>query len=61
MVQRPLEILELPSAKESSHQKIMALLVDYWEGAYYLADIIQMQWAYLNILEHSFKHGNTTE
>lgn len=58
---RPTEILQLPVVHEISHQKILALLVDYWEGAYYLANIERMQWAYLTILEHSFKHGNSTE
>ena len=58
---RPAEILKLAPLKSPSYQKALALLVDYWEGAYYLADIERMQWAYLTILEHSFKHGNSSQ
>ncbi len=61
LTQRPTDILQLASIKDLSQKKIMSLLVDYWEGAYYLTDIERMKWAYLTILEYSFKYGNSTE
>ncbi|WP_295055072.1 protein kinase [Sulfuricurvum sp.] len=53
-------IKALPKLKNSSKQRIIAILVDYWEAAYYLADIPLMQWAYLSIVEVSFRFGNSS-
>jgi PAS domain S-box-containing protein len=54
-------IVDLPLSTNKRHQSIASLLVDYWEAAYYLADIDLMQFAYLNIVDLSFRYGNTTE
>ncbi|HEX5710959.1 MAG TPA: ATP-binding protein, partial [Sulfuricurvum sp.] len=54
-------IMELPLLKNSKQHRIASLLVDYWEAAYYLADIPLMQWAYLNIVDSSFRYGNSSE
>lgn len=43
-----------------SKQRVISILVEYWEAAYYLADIPLMQWAYLNIIKVSFRFGNTS-
>jgi len=57
----PDDILKLPGLKNQQKQKIVSLLVDYWEAAFYLADIEWMQWAYLNIIDLSFRFGNASE
>ncbi len=53
-------ISSLPKLKNLSKQRIISILVDYWEAAYYLADISLMQWAYLTIIEVSFRFGNSS-
>ena len=53
-------IKALPKLKNVSKQRIIAILVEYWEAAYYLADIPLMQWAYLSIIEVSFRFGNSS-
>lgn len=55
------KILELPLSRNKRHHNVVSLLVDYWEAAYYLADIDLMQLAYLNIVSLSLRYGNTTE
>lgn len=50
----------LAKLKNRSKQRIIAILVEYWEAAYYLADIPLMQWAYLSIIEVSFRFGNSS-
>ncbi|HEX5669939.1 MAG TPA: protein kinase, partial [Sulfuricurvum sp.] len=57
----PDDILKLPKLKNQQKQKIVSLLVDYWEATFYLADIEWMQWAYLNIIDLSFRFGNSSE
>ncbi|MGA9045231.1 protein kinase domain-containing protein [Sulfuricurvum sp.] len=57
----PDEIVKLPILQNQQKQKILSLLVDYWEAAFYLADIEWMQWAYLNIIDLSFRFGNSSE
>ncbi|MFA6189653.1 MAG: protein kinase [Sulfuricurvum sp.] len=57
----PDEILKLPRLVNKKKEKILSLLVDYWEAAYYLADIKLMQWTYLNIIDLSFRFGNSSE
>ncbi|MBV5322194.1 MAG: protein kinase [Sulfuricurvum sp.] len=52
-------IIRLPKIKSHAKDRIIAILVNYWEAAYYLADIPLMEWAYLSIIEVSFRHGNT--
>ncbi|DAB38776.1 MAG: hypothetical protein A2023_02275 [Sulfuricurvum sp. GWF2_44_89] len=53
-------ISRLPKLKNISKQRMISILVEYWEAAYYLADIPLMQWAYLSIVEVSFRYGNTS-
>jgi len=55
------EIITLPLLKGTQKKCISCLLVDYWESAYYLARTDLMQWACLNIINTSFKHGNSSE
>lgn len=57
----PEQILKLPRLTNRQKQKIVSLLIDYWEVAYYLADIERMRWAYLNIIDLSFRFGNSSE
>jgi PAS domain S-box-containing protein len=57
----PEEIVKLPRLQNQHKQKTLSLLVDYWEAAFYLADIEWMQWAYLNIIDLSFRFGNSSE
>lgn len=54
-------ILNIPVMKASKRKHTLSLLVDYWEVAYYLSDISLMQWAYLTIIDTSFKYGNASE
>lgn len=53
-------IKALPTLKNISKQRIISILVEYWEAAYYLADISLMQWAYLSIVDVSFRFGNSS-
>ncbi|HLD23692.1 MAG TPA: protein kinase, partial [Sulfuricurvum sp.] len=53
-------ISRLPKLRNLSKQRVISILVEYWEAAYYLADIPLMQWAYLSIIEVSFRFGNTS-
>ncbi|MDP2077089.1 MAG: AAA family ATPase [Sulfuricurvum sp.] len=55
------KVLSLPLINNSKNNIIASLLIDYWEAAYYLADVSLMQWAYLTIVAQSFVNGNTTE
>ncbi|MDD5203045.1 MAG: protein kinase, partial [Sulfurimonas sp.] len=53
---------KIPTLQKIKNKKIdtlLTLLVDYWEVAYYLADINRMQWAYFTIVAKSFEYGNT--
>jgi PAS domain S-box-containing protein len=61
LFKHPPDILKLKKAKNFKAETIISLLEHYWEVAYYLADLDMMQWAYLNIIETSFKYGNTKE
>ncbi len=51
-------LLSLPTLSHRSKKQTIALLVEYWEAAYYLADIPLMQWSYLCIVESSLRFGN---
>lgn len=53
-------IKALPKLKNISKQRSISILVEYWEAAYYLADIPLMQWAYLSIIDVSFRFGNSS-
>ncbi|MHB8099829.1 MAG: protein kinase domain-containing protein [Sulfuricurvum sp.] len=55
------KVLSLPVTHNPKYKHIAELLIDYWESAYYLADISLMQWSYLSLVAQSFAHGNTTE
>lgn len=52
-------IMGLKTLTNASQQRIVSILVDFWEAAYYLADISLMQWAYLNIIDISYRYGNS--
>lgn len=54
-------VLALPVTHKLKYQQVASILIDYWEAAYYLADVKRMQWSYLTIIAQSFAHGNTTE
>lgn len=54
-------ILNLPMGSNARYKEIASLLVDYWEAAYYLADVPRMQWSALSIVYLSSVYGNTTE
>ena len=56
----PEGIMKLRESTNLSKERIVSMLVDYWEGAYYCADIPLMEWAYMSIVEHSFRYGNTS-
>ena len=58
---KPAQIFNLPLLQNKNKSHIRSLLVDYWEGAFYLADISLMQWAYLTIMDDSLRHGNSSE
>lgn len=53
-------IVNLPVLNTPKRQRIVSLLVDYWEASYYLSDIALMKWAYLTIIDISFKYGNSS-
>ena len=55
----PKEITALPRLEKPKIIDTIDMLMDYWETAYYLADIEKMQWAFLHIMRLSFAHGNT--
>ncbi len=61
LFKHPNKILQLPKVHKPKEQSIASLLIDYWEIAFYMADVKQMQWASLCIVYTSFIHGNTTE
>ena len=52
------DIIYAKELQKDREKTIMALLVDYWEIAYYKADITLMKWTYLTIVEYSFRYGN---
>lgn len=49
-----------PNLTVRSKQHIISILVEYWEAAYYLANIELMQWAYLSIIDISLRYGHTS-
>ena len=57
----PNNIVTQTKVHTGKQKSISSLLMDYWESAFYLADINLMKWAYLSIVYASFKHGNTSE
>ena len=57
----PEEIQKLKQLKNIKMLRINSLLVDYWEAAYYLADVNLMKWSHLNIIDISFRYGNSSE
>ncbi len=57
----PNKILKQTRVYEGKRKAISSLLMDYWESAFYLADLDRMKWAYLNIVYISFRYGNTSE
>jgi len=61
LFEHPSEIIHQPQRYKGKQKSVSALLMEYWEAAFYLADIELMQWAYLNIVYSSFRHGNTSE
>ena len=58
LLERASNISALKILDNEKEKSLMALFVDFWEIAYYLADLPLMKWAYLNIINHSFKYGN---
>lgn len=56
----PESILELKPMSSLKRQRIVSLLADYWEVAYYLSDIDKMQWSFLEIVETSLRYGNSS-
>lgn len=58
LTQEPETIIRLRTSRNLSKERIVSMLVQYWEAAYYLADIELMEWAYMSIVEHSFRYGN---
>lgn len=54
------KIVSLPIMQNPSQERIVSMLVEYWQSVYYLADVKKMQWAYLNIIDLSFRYGNTS-
>ncbi|MDD2782261.1 protein kinase [Sulfuricurvum sp.] len=54
------KMVTLPMMNHPMKKQIVEMLVEYWESVYYLADLPRMQWAYLNIIDLSFKYGNTS-
>ena len=61
LFKNPTEIQDLKQLKNKRVLSISSILVDYFEAAYYLADINLMKWSYLNIINISFKYGNSSE
>jgi len=61
LIDKPLDILKLKPMSNNKKRKIISILVDYWEAAYYQADLTRMQWSSLSIMQLSFKYGNTSE
>ena len=57
---KPNDIINLPTLRKDKKKVIIELLVDYWETAYYKADLLLMKWAYLTIIDYSFRYGNCT-
>lgn len=57
----PQKIMKLSKLKRGDKQKIITLLTDYWEVAFYLADLSLMQWTTLMTVDISFHYGNTSE
>ncbi|MDD5716893.1 MAG: protein kinase [Sulfuricurvum sp.] len=53
-------LASLPTMHNSTKQQIVAMLVEYWESVYYLADLSRMEWATLSIVDLSLKYGNTS-
>ncbi len=58
--ENPEGIVRLRRMRSRERERIVGLLVDYWEAAYYLADIALMEWAYMSIIDSSFRYGNTS-
>ena len=50
--------LHLKEMKNKKKKMVVALLVEYWEAAYYLSNIPLMQWSYLHIIKTSYNYGN---
>lgn len=61
LLQKQSQIINLPKLQNKNKHYINILLLDYYEGAYYLADIGLMQWAYLTIISNSLHYGNSSE
>ncbi|MFC2073628.1 AAA family ATPase [Campylobacterota bacterium] len=56
----PTRVLHQPQHYKGKDKSISTLLMDFWEAAFYLADMQLMQWSYLNIVYSSFEDGNTS-
>jgi len=58
LFENPNNIINVAILKNKQKKVIIELLVDYWEIAYYKADIVLMKWASLTIVDYSFRYGN---
>ena len=58
LFEKPNDILDVAILKNRQKKVIIELLVDYWETAYYRADLLLMKWASLTIVDYSFRYGN---
>ena len=54
-------ILTLKNLRNAKVQQTLSLLVEYWEAQYYLHNLDVMKWCYLNIVDLSFRYGNSSE
>ncbi|MBE0497894.1 MAG: AAA family ATPase [Campylobacterales bacterium] len=59
MAHEPSGIMQLPPLKNEQKKLTMSFLEHFWEVCYYLHDLNLMRWSYLNIIDISFRYGNT--
>ena len=52
---------ELPRANHGDHKRLLRLLMDLWEAAYYQGDTALMELCALHMVEQSLQHGNASE
>lgn len=53
-------LVAVPPLRKKVHKRVMDLLVEAWEVAYYLADVNLMRWMYLTIIDYSLRYGHTS-
>jgi predicted ATPase len=58
---KPLMILKSKNVSAKKSGDILNLFVHYWEVLFYLSDIERMRWSFLNIVDYSFRFGNSQE